>query len=333
MKDLIKKIRSSAANIGARSILIALVVFLLTAGIAVYVGIRLTATEKTLLLHQGELNTQEAAMEYDRCLLTRVNIVTLVGRTVENMLASGSSNEKIEAYLTDQTNNIIATLDPSTTGLYGWINREYLDGAGWVPEADYVPTERPWYTQTMASDQEITFVEPYLDLQTNTIMMTVTDLMKDGESVLAMDVSLDPIQKIVEDVASSTEGSHAFVLDKEGMVVAHSDITQLGRKYLSETDTIGNVVARKILSEGLMQFDFSSSEGNFSAYVNKLEGGWFSVSLQIPEIPKGMISVSAGAVLHAGGQETTFADLYSCADSAMYESKQTSGNSLTFKSL
>ncbi len=180
-------------------------------------------------------------MEYDRCLLTRVNIVTLVGRTVENMLASGSSNEKIEAYLTDQTNNIIATLDPSTTGLYGWINREYLDGAGWVPEADYVPTERPWYTQTMASDQEITFVEPYLDLQTNTIMMTITDLMKDGESVLAMDVSLDPIQKIVEDVASSTEGSHAFVLDKEGMVVAHSDITQLGRNYLSETDTIGNV--------------------------------------------------------------------------------------------
>ena len=40
MKDLIKKARSSAANIGARSILIALVVFLLTAGIAVYVGIR-----------------------------------------------------------------------------------------------------------------------------------------------------------------------------------------------------------------------------------------------------------------------------------------------------
>ena len=39
---------------------------------------------------------------------------------------------------------IIASLDPSTTGIYGWINEEYLDGAGWVPDEDYVATERPW---------------------------------------------------------------------------------------------------------------------------------------------------------------------------------------------
>jgi len=279
MRNFIGKLRITVRHMGVKSILIALIVILLTAGIAVYTGRHLLATEKEVLQHRGELNAQKAAMEYNRCLLTRVNIVTLVGLTVDSMLASGSENHKIEAYLTEQTNNIMATLDPSTTGLYGWINGAYLDGAGWVPDDDYVPKERPWYIQTMESDQEITFVEPYLDAQTNTIMMTVSDLLKDGESVLAMDVSLEPIQKIVESVASATEGSYAFVMDDNGIVVAHSDEAQLGKNYLAETDNLNGKVARKILADGQKQFDLQADEGNYSLYVDQLEGDWFSVSL------------------------------------------------------
>ena len=279
MKNLSRKFRNTLKYIGARSVIIALIVFLLTVGIAVYTGRHLLDTEKAVLVQRGELNAKEAAKEYDRCLLTRMNIVTLVGRTVENMLASGTDNEKIKAYLTEQTNNIVATLDPSTTGLYGWINREYLDGAGWVPEADYVPTERPWYTETMESDREITFVKPYLDLQTYTIMMTVSDLLNDGESVLAMDVSLDPIQKIVEEVSATAEGSQAFVMDNSGIVVAHSDKSQLGRNYLTEAESLGGAVAGKILNDGQMKFDIQTAEGNFSVYVDKLEGDWYSISL------------------------------------------------------
>ena len=279
MKDLIQKIRNTVRHIGARSLIIAVIVFLVTAGIAVYIGRNLSATEKEVLLQQGELNAKEAAMEYDRCLITRENIVTLVGRTVDNMLQSGESNDAIKAYLTDQTNNIIATLDPSTTGLYGWINKEYLDGMGWVPDADYVAVERPWYIQTMESDQEITFIEPYLDMQTNTVMMTVSDLMSDGESVVAMDVRLDPIQGIVEKVSAATEGSQAFVLDETGVVVAHSDENQLGKKYLNETDGPCSAAAGKILTDGQMQFDLHTTEGNYSVYADKLEGGWYSVSM------------------------------------------------------
>jgi len=274
---LFRKIRRAVRQIGARTLVVALAVLLITAGLATYIGVG--ATEKEVLLHRGELNAKEAAMEYNRCLLTRVNIVTLVGKTVEDMLQSGTGNEAIKAYITEQTDNIVVTLDPSTTGLYGWIGREYLDGAGWIPDSDFVPTERPWYTETMASSQEITFIEPYLDLQTGTVMMTVSDLLSDGESVLAMDVSLEPIQAIITKVASGTEGSQAFVLDTNGIVVAHSDEKQLGMNYLAEPESLGGSVARKILREGQPHFDLKNPEGNYSVYVDKLEGGWYSVSL------------------------------------------------------
>ena len=56
-------------------------------------------------------------------------------------------------------------------------------------------------------------------------------------------------------------------------------------------------------------------------------------NLQIPELSGGKIHVSAGAVIHTKEQETSFANLYACADSAMYSSKKDPGNSLTFRNL
>ena len=281
MKDRGNRIRiiDILSHIGLKSIAAALVIFIITIGIAAFVGIRFYDTEKEVLRLQGKENAKEAAMEYNSYLLTRVNIVTMVGCTVDDFISSGTKNSRIEEYLTAQTNNVVETLDPGTTGLYGWINKEYLDGAGWVPDEDYVPTERPWYTQTMESDQDITFVEPYLDMQTNTIMMTVSELLNDGESVLAMDVSLDPLQQIVEQVSSAAEGSQAFVLDTNGIVVAHSDTDQLGLNYLNDPGTLENAVAHRILEDGQMQFDLKTDEGNYSVYADELHGGWYSVSL------------------------------------------------------
>ena len=83
----------------------------------------------------------------------------------------------------------------------------------------------------------------------------------------------------MEQVSSTVEGSQAFVLDTSGIVVAHSDMDQLGLNYLNNPGTLENTVARRILEEGQMQFDLKTYEGNFSVYADKLQGGWYSVSL------------------------------------------------------
>ena len=256
-----------------------LITVIITAAIAIFTGIRVSDMEKTILRQKGELNAKESAMEYNRCLMTRVNTVTLVGCGVDSLLMNGADNGTIEKYLADYTEYILSAMDPDSTGLYGWINEAYLDGSGWVPDDDYVATERPWYLQTMTSDQKITFVEPYVDMQTHSVMMTVSELLSDGKSVLAMDVSLDPIQQIVETIASATEGGQAFVLDSNGVAVAHSSRDQLGLNYLEETESLGSAVARKILREGQMQFDLDTSAGRFSVRAHRLEGNWYSVSL------------------------------------------------------
>ena len=55
--------------------------------------------------------------------------------------------------------------------------------------------------------------------------------------------------------------------------------------------------------------------------------------IRVPGLPEGMIHVSAGAVIHDEKKAASFTYLYSCADRAMYTSKNTDGNSLTFLTL
>ena len=231
------------------------------------------------MLLRGEVSTQEAAMEYNRYLLTRVDIVTMVSSKAEELLKTGADSIEMEKYLTEETNIILATLDPEGTGLYGLFDGTYVDGMGWVPAADFVPTERPWYTEALRSGGKITFVDPYLDVKTNTVKLTVSKLLSDGQSVLAMDVNLRPIQEMVEEVASETKGGHAFLLDGNGIVIAHSDQSEVGKNYTEEPDSLGGIIAHRLLTEGRMQFEVNSPDGNFTVYIHDIEGGWYSASL------------------------------------------------------
>ena len=178
----------------------------------------------------------------------------------------------------------MSTLDPTTTGLYGYVRGTYVDGAGWVPDADYVPTERPWYVETVNKKEKVTFVEPYLDAQTGSVLMTVACLMEDGESVIAMDVSLDSIQDIVVRNALATEGSQAFVIDESGIVVVHSDPQEIGKNYLEAPEGPGGAAAERLLVGHENQFDIKTADGSYSVYGDALEGGWYSVSLISAEL-------------------------------------------------
>ena len=59
------------------------------------------------------------------------------------MIGEGKPNAEILDYITAESLSIKKAIDKDYIGLYGWINGEYCDGVGWVPDDDYVPTERP----------------------------------------------------------------------------------------------------------------------------------------------------------------------------------------------
>ena len=154
-------------------------------------------------------------------------VVSTDAGSVEYIMARGGSNEEILDFLLYQTDNQLAKIDPSFTGVYGYYRGEYLDGNRWDPYANgaqYYPKERPWYLAAAEGKGEVSVASPYLDMDTGNVVLSVTKLLSDGESVLGMDISLANLSDYITDYIADNDFGYAYIIDSTGTIVASKNV-------------------------------------------------------------------------------------------------------------
>ena len=223
-------------------------------------------------------NGQSAAIQsknyLNDYLSTSIDAIKLTAYTIDGMLKNKKTNKEILDYLVGQSTAVTSTVFENTTGLYAYVNGEYLDGAGWIPEAGWVPTERPWYIKTMESNSEVTLIDPYLDAQTNKITMTITKKLADGKSMVAMDIVLDQVQNITEESVKSGKSDYELILDSRNMVVAHSEKEEIGKNYNDEKDNFWAMILDKAQATDNDFFEFDYEGAHYIVYCEKIENNW-----------------------------------------------------------
>lgn len=162
-----------------------------------------------------------------------VNAVETTAVTLEYMLENSATKEELEKFLLYESDKYTKEIDENFTGIYGLFNGDYIDGIGWIPEEGYVPQEREWYKSAKEAEGKTVIVSPYLDAQTNTVMLSISKLLSDKESVISIDMSLDAVQSAIKSIDLQKIG-YGFVVDGNGMVIAHSDSNQKGRNYFAD---------------------------------------------------------------------------------------------------
>ncbi len=195
------------------------------------------------MLTIGKSSLAQEREQLDGYLTKGMDVLQVTAITVEYMMQNGESPERIEAFLNEESERYMDDIDVNFTGVYGYFQGRFLDGSGWEPDADYVPREREWYIAAEEAKGKPTIVSPYLDEKTGTIMISVSQLLYDGESVISFDIVLDQIQVITKNIKLGGMG-YGFVMDRAGLVVAHSDAEERGKNYRegSEESTLFNQV-------------------------------------------------------------------------------------------
>ena len=268
------RVRTSDAikNFGARNIAISILLILISVAIITFGCLSFYSSVKENIMLKGELNAKQSAEEFDKYLLIRENAVMLAGFTVNNMANHSASGAEIQDFLTEETLRIQAELDPDVTGLYGYVKGEYLDGGGWVPDEDFDPVHRPWYEQAVAHGTGITLIEPYVDSQTGEVTITVTDLLDDGKSVVALDFNIDKIIGATEKIFGSGKDSFGVIYDAEGSVVLRTAGESAGGELY-------DMISEKIFAESEQHFEVKYGGSNYVVYYAQLDSGWYSVSV------------------------------------------------------
>ncbi|MCR5357913.1 MAG: sensor domain-containing diguanylate cyclase [Lachnospiraceae bacterium] len=230
--------------------------------------------------YDGEYRVRKYSVAFEDSLAGGVKSMEYISYNLEHMLKSDASNEEILDFIVKETETYSEEFDADSTGIYGFIRDEYMDGVGWVPDEFYVPTARPWYVDAKKQAGDLTYVAPYVDEMTGDTIMTLAKLLSDGKSVVAVDLKLNELQELTDSLlAVSDKGTYVVVLDEDGTVVAHTLADQVGHNYLKEDIQPGHDIATELLLEHEDQFDVSWSGGSDYVFSRELGGGWYVLSV------------------------------------------------------
>lgn len=227
---------------------------------------------KDNILKECELNAVRSSNEIDKYLIKGMDSINTTEGFINSMIRDGRSSAEILDFLVGQSKAVESILPEATTGLYGYINGEYLDGDGWVPGDDYDPLMRPWYIQARENKGMIVVVDPYLDAQTGQMIITLAKELCDAKSVVAIDLSLKELQNITEIITGKNET--IMVLGHDYHVIAHSDRNEINKDYRISDGSFGSsVVSAYIGTEG-NSFRVNYGNTEYIVYSRKLDNNW-----------------------------------------------------------
>lgn len=250
------------------------IVFLLMVVMIVYISVTYLESSVSYVEALGESNINYESAKIENYLQEGLNVLWVTADTVNNMMETGATNEEILQYLEAEANHQMEQIDENFTGIYGYIQGEYLDGIGWEPPADYEPKSRDWYISALEAGGKTTIVQPYLDAQTNTIMISVSQLLVDGESVVSLDIALNEIQTITENIQMENMG-YGFIMDETGLVVAHFDEAEKGKVYPITKEQENLVEKIREIETG--SFGIQINDEACTVFTSKIQDSWYVV--------------------------------------------------------
>lgn len=127
----------------------------------------------------------------------------------------------------------------------------WIDSTLWVPDGDFVPSQRPWYQAALSSDQTVV-LQPYLDADTGKMIVSIAkQITKDGQAVgvVSLDLALDGVVDFISATVGK-DGSYSFLVDSSGSILAHpmSELQPADGKVVNMSDVSNGVYDKLVPS-------------------------------------------------------------------------------------
>lgn len=222
----------------------------------------------------GEDRISGVAAQLDNYLETTKSLLWVTADTVDHMSRSGSTTQEMQAYVVEETAHQVEEFDENFTGIYGYVQGVFLDGLNWVPPEDYVPTERDWYKAAIEANGEVTIVSPYVDAQTQSVVISICRMLSSGTDVIALDVRMNHIQELAKELKIKDKG-YGFIVNEDGLVIAHQDESLKGT-YLNQTDD-QQALMKRLLEVKTGNFEIEQGGVKETVFVNQLMDQWYVV--------------------------------------------------------
>ena len=227
----------------------------------------------------GETTVKERAETMNNFLLKGKELMYSTTQNIDFMLQNGDTEQEILKFLEYTSDCYAYRMSKSFTGVYGVVNDVYLDGIGWLPEEDYIPQERLWYTDAIKGRGEPVIGTPYIDALTGEVIISVSQMLSNKKDVVSMDIVMNEMQVLAEDIQLNGNG-YGFIIDQNGFIAAHQDKGQRGKNYLTDeefAETDLQKMVEKIVNGKLQSFHMDINGEECVIFTQVVESNWYTV--------------------------------------------------------
>jgi len=208
-----------------------------------------------------------------------------ISETMRSMIINGENREAVNKYIKYINNYVESTgteLLLGVIGFYGFFDvfdGILLLGTNWEPEDDYDLLSRPWYTGAVEAAGGISITEPYLNLYSNELTITMSRRIfgNDGNplGIICLNIELTRIRQYAVNTRFTKDG-YGFMMSSNLDIIAHPEPSMIGLP-LAEIKS-GVSVFAKTLKQGInvseaIARDYRGIES--IVFIQRLYNGWF----------------------------------------------------------
>ena len=205
-KSLSKKIEQAFNKTITRVLLIVAIASLLLA--LVLMMLNVTNNVKS--------DARQFRTQVDATMNEKITMINTIAGTID----SGTLVDTDD--ILDYVDSMVA-IDDQVSAVYSCYNENItIMSGGWQPPDDFVVTERDWYKGAQANPDKVFISEPYVDMQTGGICITLAKAtFRDGEMIgcVGMDMYIDDLVSLIED--SYNGNSYVFLTTEDGKILVH----------------------------------------------------------------------------------------------------------------
>jgi signal transduction histidine kinase/CheY-like chemotaxis protein len=154
--------------------------------------------------------------------------LNFIASNIEEMYGRGEGADAIKAYMTEcstpEFRERTRTLSFNSVYGYFYATDDFFDGAGWLPEEDYNPRERPWYKAAIVNDGNVAITSPYIATDTQVLEVAYARLIFDAAGnpagVICINYQIGHLRDFIIN-KSITPNGYGFMMDEVLNVIIH----------------------------------------------------------------------------------------------------------------
>jgi len=223
----------------------------------------------------GSLRLEAIKKELQDTLTDAETSLEKIAEGAQLLIDSKVPLETIDRYIREQKAEQILRSDEVNFNTY-------IAGKGWeiIPDfdkpADYHATERLWYVGAIDSAGKIYVTEPYIDSMTGQMCYTMSKMLDDRETVVAMDFTLSEVQNSIAKMMGGNEYK-SLIITGEGQIVGYSDMSVVGSKVSTTLPQLSYMVSRVTSSKLHDRFTENIDGENYTVFSRETNNGWYMI--------------------------------------------------------